>query len=70
MNGDLRACNWSHASRTDKGVHAVGQCVALQLPGENGLWFGVWSSGSLKLLTLVVWGLVVGEPQAVDPWCL
>ena len=28
-NGDLSACRWTHASRTDKGVHAVGQCIAL-----------------------------------------
>ena len=30
-NGDLAKAKWSHASRTDKGVHAVGQVIALQV---------------------------------------
>jgi len=30
-NGDLSKVKWTHASRTDKGVHAVGQCIALSM---------------------------------------
>jgi hypothetical protein len=33
-NGELAKCGWSHASRTDRGVHAIGQCVAFDL-GAN-----------------------------------
>jgi hypothetical protein len=39
-NGDLAAVKWTHASRTDKGVHAVGQCigVVLQVHKFGGSW--------------------------------
>jgi len=33
---DLQKVSWSRAARTDKGVHAVGQCVALKLRLELG----------------------------------
>jgi len=47
-NADLASCHWTHASRTDKGVHAVGQCIALLLHLEK---FGAtWEEQEAKLV--------------------
>jgi len=33
--GDLESVGWTHASRTDKGVHAVGQCGGIRIVLKN-----------------------------------